>query len=229
MLLDPNRHGPRQRSGSAPNLSLHVGTVSSMTQPAEDLPARLPFYGVSLDIETSGLDPSVNEVLAVGLSAQTWSLALTGKEEPTLLRILESTIRTFEEGSVILTWNGEEFDLPFLRRRYELLGLDTALELTPKQGVGKYGGAVFEARWGKSNHIDIAPFYREIAERLGVPWSLKPVAIAELDVEPVEVDRRGDRIAQLSDEELRSYVSSDAAITYQLSVRALSEVRSGQS
>ncbi len=200
-----------------------------MTQSADGPPDALQFYGVSLDIETSGLDPSQGEVLAVALSSQKWSLAITGKEEPTLLRILESTIRSLDESAVILTWNGEEFDLPFLRHRFDLTGVESDLQLRPKEGVGKYGGAIFEGQWGTRTHIDIAPLYREVAERRGVPWSLKPVAIAELGATPVEVDRRGEQIAQLSDADLRSYVSSDAEITYQLSVRALKELTAAKS
>jgi len=179
---------------------------------------------VSLDIETTGLDPDRSEVRAVGLAADHWSAVLVGEDEPTLLRSLESLIANLGSGSVLVTWNGEEFDLPFLGRRFDICEVPTTLVVTPKHGIGKYGNPLFDATWGHRRHIDIAPHYKDTASSRGVPWSLKPVARAALGVTPIEVDREGSRIAEMSNKDLRAYVASDAEITRELAQRALPDL-----
>lgn len=45
---------------------------------------------------------------------------------------------------VLATWDGEEFDLPTLRARADLLGVPLTLELEPTSEVGKYGSPLFK-------------------------------------------------------------------------------------
>ncbi|HEX2057771.1 MAG TPA: ribonuclease H-like domain-containing protein [Actinomycetota bacterium] len=174
----------------------------------------------ALDIETTGLDPQASRVLAVALSSSGVDTVLTDEDEARLLGLTEQAVRDLPEGVTLVTWNGEAFDLPFLRARFDLLSIATSLELDPTGLVGKYGQPRFQARWGGRRHVDIAYRYRTEAERLGVEWSLKPVAKA-LGLDVVEVDRRGEAIARLSEEQLSAYAASDARITAALAARAV--------
>jgi DNA polymerase elongation subunit (family B) len=173
---------------------------------------------VALDIETTGLDPSRHRVVAVGLVGPRDRHAFLDGDEKRLLETLETYVRRIPAHAYLVTWNGEEFDLPFLAKRFSKLGVRTTLKLSRKRGRGKYGGRVYEAEWGGKDHVDIAPMYRHIAEAKRIPWNLKPVARALLGGNPVEEDRRGPAIAALNAQRLERYVLSDAEITRQLAI-----------
>lgn len=167
---------------------------------------------VALDIETTGLDPENSRALAVALSDCASDEVLAGDDEDELLARVEDRIATLPGETILATWNGEAFDLPFLRRRFEIRGMTTSLDLSPRGVMGKYGQPRFEATWGGRRHVDIAYPYRDRAAELGVEWSLKPLARA-LGFDPVEVDRNGDAIARMSKDALAEYAASDARIT----------------
>ena len=99
--------------------------------------------------------------------------------------------------TMLVTWNGEEFDLPFLFERYHTCGHRSSLEISPRGTTGKYGKPRFAARWANVPHVDISDFYKDFALENGIPWSLKPVAHALLNIEPMIVDNRGEAIAVL--------------------------------
>jgi DNA polymerase elongation subunit (family B) len=173
---------------------------------------------VALDIETTGLDPSKHRVVAVGLVGPQGRYAILDGDEKRLLAKLETFVRKIPAHAYLVTWNGEEFDLPFLAGRFSRLGVRTTLKLSRKRGRGKYGGRVYEVHWGGKGHVDIAPMFRQIAETKQIPWNLKPVARAMLGNNPIEEDRRGPAIAALSAQRLERYVLSDAEITRQLAL-----------
>jgi DNA polymerase elongation subunit (family B) len=187
---------------------------------------------LAIDIETSGLNPNESALLAVGLADDLASVrSLTGAPEEELLDKLEYEIRGLQPGTLLLSWNGEEFDFPFLMRRYELCGVATTLELVPQGRAGKYGKERYEVRWGHLRHVDLAPVFEDWARKTNTQWSLKPVAKAWLGLRPIEVDRRGEAIAGLTKGDLTAYVESDARITLQLaeSLNALYEQASHRS
>jgi len=167
---------------------------------------------LALDIETTGLEPLEHSVVAVGLEDRHGKHAFLGSEE-SILRRVEEHMAERPPGSLLVTWNGEEFDLPFLRTRFDLLGVRSELSLRPRDALGKYGKPLHHAVWGQVAHIDIAPRFQAHAEDLGIRWSLKPVARALLGAEPVEVDNRGASIAAMDKDTLTRYVESDAHIT----------------
>jgi DNA polymerase elongation subunit (family B) len=185
----------------------------------EALPCFGGFDLVALDIETNGLDPQSNEVLAVAFVGAAFERCFLGSDERHILIQTEDFVRHHLANSLIVTWNGEEFDLPFLKERFDRRDLQSSLILTERLEVGKYGGKLFRAAWGASSHVDIAPMFKQAAASLGIPWSLKPIAKRILGVEPVEVDRSGAAIAALPEDELRRYVSSDARVTLLLAER----------
>ena len=170
---------------------------------------------LALDIETTGLNPDEHEIVAVGIATTQSSRAYLG-DEGDILRKVEARICSAPAESGIVTWNGEEFDLPFLRTRYEVLGMTTSLRLRSRGIPGKYGKPRYEATWSHLSHVDIAPLFATRAKELGVKWSLKPVARAILGVEPVEVDNRGVAIEAMEADALSGYVLSDAKITLAL-------------
>jgi DNA polymerase elongation subunit (family B) len=174
---------------------------------------------VSLDIETTGLDPEVDRVRAVAIAAVGNTQVFVSDDETELLFSLQTYVSALALDDVIVTWNGEEFDMPFLAMRFELAGVSSTLRVVRIAGVGKYGNPLFHAEWGSRHHVDIAPFFKDRALSMGISWSLKPVARAILGVEPIEVDRSGSSIARLSRNDIGLYVASDAEITLRLAGR----------
>jgi len=170
----------------------------------------------ALDIETSGLNPSTDRILAVAIDTGPSVSSRVSDNERDLLRWINQVIESLPEDAKIVTWNGEEFDLPFLKKRFAVHGIPTSLQLEPRHETGKYGNPLFKAVWGRRRHWDIAPTFRHIAEERSVKWSLKPVARALLHTEPLEVDRRGSSISAMSTEALQAYVESDARTTQTL-------------
>jgi DNA polymerase elongation subunit (family B) len=176
---------------------------------------------LALDVETTGLDPDLAQIRAAALAATDGTRVLVSDDEPGLLRDLEAFVAHFPPEITIITWNGEEFDLPFLDRRFHATGIKSTLRVMLAAGTGKYGGRLYRGDWGGRRHLDIAPYFKEQAASLGVPWSLKPLARALLHVQPVEVDRSGAAIGRLEPDRLASYVASDAEITLGLAKRLI--------
>ncbi len=174
---------------------------------------------VGLDIETSGLDPEKNRIRGAALVTRDRSRVLVSDDEAHLLAELERLVSALPSDATIVTWNGGEFDMPFLATRFERRHVQSSLRVVPTSGVGKYGRPLFHAEWGSRRHVDVAPYFKDRAETLGVSWNLKPVAKAVLGVNPVQVDRSGSAIARLDPEELARYVASDAEITLRLAMR----------
>jgi DNA polymerase elongation subunit (family B) len=91
----------------------------------------------------------------------------------------------------IATWNGEEFDLPFLHARYARCGVAHGLELFPLGARrGKYGKPTYAGVWCGLPSVDVSPWYQAFAQSRGIRHSLKPVAKA-LGYRPIEVPDRG--------------------------------------
>lgn len=104
---------------------------------------------VYLDIETTGLDPFRARVIAVGLlyaglrggALEQW-FAESPAEEGQLLRSVAARVRRF---SGVVTFNGAQFDLPFLRIRAARHGL----------------------MWSSLPHVDLLPEVRRRLAGLG--------------------------------------------------------------
>ncbi len=192
-----------------------------------------PLIGLDIETDTSavsdverargftsrGLDPRITPIVALSVAkrnehgdlvCEVW----TGDEA----KILEQTQSWLEKQphSILVTWNGSVFDLPFIDARAGHTGVNLDLRLTHHPGIvpkyqstpGYYGG--YDASWAGHATRDIAYEVKGVAERRGVEWSLKPFA-RSVGLEPVEVDR--DAIHELDESDLRTYVASDAAMT----------------
>ena len=189
---------------------------------------------IGFDIETdtsqtepggarSGLDPRYSRVISAAAWADNGHEYFARSSEALLLGDIAQYMGDVgKEDGTLLTWNGANFDLPFLVSR--------AWENSVKLGLvwqvssnrpAKYrhcpgfdGGLV--ARWGELDHVDVSYAYREYAEAQGLEWRLKPVA-KSFGLEPVEVDSTA--TSDLSPAELEVYNLSDVRITHGLGSR----------
>ncbi len=85
------------------------------------------FSPVFYDIETTGLSRKSTLLYligAVGIEDKTWYfhqwMAESDKEEETLLRIFSQFLKQYD---LLISYNGERFDQPYLEARYEKYGL----------------------------------------------------------------------------------------------------------
>lgn len=171
-------------------------------------------YGLDIETDTTvnGLDPAVAAVVAIALTGDEIELVFDG-DEPTIIHQLDQVLADLPPG-VLVTWNGGGFDLPYLQDRATRLGLSVGLELQLDPGIGGrheplpgHDGA-YRARWHHHRHIDGYQLFRaDVGATLHLPCGLKPLArLVGLPV--VEVDRT--RIHELTEDQRRAYVASDA-------------------
>ena len=168
--------------------------------------AHFPTYGLDIETDTTvdGLDPEVSPIVAVAITGADFEEVIDGPEASILAR-LDAFMESLPAG-VVITWNGTRFDLPFIARRAELLGVAI--------GLREPGG---DAEWHGHIHLDGYLLYRaDVGDSVNLSCGLKPLAkLVGLPV--VEVDRS--RIHELSVEECRAYVASDAHLARKMVLR----------
>lgn len=176
--------------------------------------------GVTPDGERTGLDPRYTPILSAAL----W-LGSTGEffddesEKRLISNINECIMDQVRSFSTLITWNGANFDMPFIKSRSIMNGLNIGLRLRdsdlrpPKYRVcpGYTHGQI--AQWGTLDHVDIMYAYKDFALSRGIRQGLKPVARA-LGFDPIEVD--ASKMELLSRPELRLYNLSDVRVTSQV-------------
>ena len=175
---------------------------------------EIPVYGFDIETDTStnGLDPRVSRVTSFAIWSLTEKHCVADADERELLCELARLVDRLP-GGIMAGWNSAVFDLPFLATRAGLLGISLPFTLipdpaiTPKYDFTPPHTCGYRAYVGEHVHADIAYAYKLDAHRLGVSWSLKPVARA-FGVQMVEVDR--ERMQELSADELAAYNLSDA-------------------
>ena len=135
-------------------------------------------------------------------------------DETRLLRRLDDLVSALPPG-VLVTWNGGGFDLPFLARRADLLGVRQGLRLrhdpriVAREPLAGCPGT-YRASWYHHRHLDGYRLYRaDVGASLGLSCGLKALARA-VGLEPIEVDRA--RIHELTAAQLHAYVASDAVL-----------------
>lgn len=191
------------------------------------LPLLPTLYGLDIETDTAvdGLDPTHSRVVAVAVAGgpDGETTVFTDDDERTLLRTLDTWLRRARPG-VVTTWNGAGFDLPFVADRARLLDVRLGLELAPDDDIARRhppltGHALpYRARWHRHLHLDACTLYRVLLADDGVERSFALKSLArEFGLDPVEVDRA--RIHELSPDDLRRYVTSDAALARELAAR----------
>lgn len=176
-------------------------------------------YG--FDIETLGLDPTVDDarVVSVAACSADESVVFDNRNERVLLDDVASWLTNpSRTRGVLVTWNGSAFDWPYLQTRAALVGssladclhmVESDLRAPSYQPIGGHRGGYLVAVSGW-DHADIMRAWRPWAKANGLRSALKVVAKAH-DIEVIEVDRT--RIDELSRTELVAYNLSDVEAT----------------
>jgi hypothetical protein len=185
----------------------------------------------AFDFETDnsqghGLNPLMAGITDIALATGTGETALNPSlGEQKLLDLFRDAVQALPAG-IIGTWGGTHFDVPYLRTRMGITGcpehgftFTPTPEFAPKYQVlpGSDSGFTFTARslvdGGLILHFDVAYACKPHAERLGVPWRLKPFAEA-IGLDVIELDRT--RLHEYTEEERRAYNVSDARATREI-------------
>ena len=84
------------------------------------MPEMKPLF---MDIETTGLDPKTCRITMVGFMSQTGFTTFYAKEdeEGDLLDNIDNLLSNLPTDQLLITYNGISFDLPFIRKRHELI------------------------------------------------------------------------------------------------------------
>lgn len=170
-----------------------------------------------------GLDPRITRITSIALYSDGGITSVFADSEEAILASTRYVLAELNP-SILVTWNGAVFDLPFISDRAARHGIWLPLNLTPNPLIvpkyeptpGHAGG--YSATWGNAKHIDIAYVVRDSAKLRGVKWSLKPYA-QSIGLDPVEVDR--EKMHLLTKAEETRYVASDAKVTHQIAERTL--------
>jgi DNA polymerase elongation subunit (family B) len=165
-----------------------------------------------------GLDPRYTHII----SAAVWTdnsheFFVNASERKLLSAVNEFFMDIADKESVVVTWNGANFDLPFVVTRAAANDLKTGISyVTSPLRPPKYrtcpgfdGGLL--ASWGGLDHVDIMYPYKAYAEEHDIKYSLKPVT-TYLGLDPIEVDAT--KMQDLSDQELEAYNLSDVRVTH---------------
>jgi hypothetical protein len=185
----------------------------------------LPIYGLDIETDTAvdGLDPATSRIVAVALSTSDGDQVFDG-DEATLIAQVDAALAGLPAG-IVATWNGSNFDLPFLARRADQasirLGLtmrvDPAIILRREPLAGETGA--YRASWYQHRHLDGYRLYRsDVGRLLGLSCGLKPMAMLA-GLTPVRVETSC--LHLLDANEVRDYVASDARVTRQLVLRRM--------
>lgn len=140
----------------------------------------------ALDIETTGLNPWEDRIVTIAVVSGEGDIIEAFDSEDDESGILYDLDFYLEDSGIrsIVTWNGSEFDMPFMAVRRLLLGHSPrrGMLIVPKGGVGKYGKPLYDGVWAFDSgkvaveFSDVAYEYQGYCEERGVKWGLKPLA-----------------------------------------------------
>lgn len=190
----------------------------------------------AIDIETDtrdgdGLDPMNPSTRITSVAVCTGNYESSELEgvivfddpcEERLLRTLNGWLNDpRSEPGVLVTWNGANFDLPFLMIRAQMCAV--GINLTGKASIArpsKYPphpstGPGRVVMWGPHDHADIMYAYQDPALNAG-SWRLKSTARAH-GLDPIEVD--ASRMEDLTVAQRVAYNLSDVEITFLLACK----------
>ena len=190
--------------------------------PPAHAPPPAQWYGPDIETDTTinGLDATVAAIVAVAVSTAEEDFVLLGKELQ-ILRDLEELIASLTPG-VLITWNGNYFDLPFISERAARCGVPLGLRFgagEPSRWSREHHNRPYTSSWGDHRHLDGYQLYRaDLGRQFKISCGLKPLS-RMLGLAPVEVDRT--QIHLLTDQEMREYVASDARLARELVARRM--------
>jgi hypothetical protein len=186
-----------------------------------------------LDIETGGLNPEVDRLLAAGLllkdpDGQERTLVFRGSER----EILEGVTQTLlsERPRILVTYNGLDFDLPFLAARARALGVEFPITLDPHDRVRVSGTAgvlgkepiTFPRILERPEGLPVVDVFGLVARfqnqsrTLGPRLDLKSVSAVLGVAEPGRPHLPHERIPEVPDDVLEAYLCADLRETLRL-------------
>jgi uncharacterized protein YprB with RNaseH-like and TPR domain len=175
------------------------------------------WYGLDIETDTTldGLDATVAAIVAVAVSTADEDFVLQG-EELQILTDLEELVSSLAPG-VLITWNGNYFDLPFIAERAARGEVALGLRFGPGES-SRWPAAKhtrpYSCSWGEHRHLDGYQLYRaDLGRQFRISCGLKALS-RMLGLAPVEVDRT--QIHLLSEQEMHEYVASDARLAREL-------------
>jgi uncharacterized protein YprB with RNaseH-like and TPR domain len=175
------------------------------------------WYGLDIETDTTvdGLDATVAAIVAVAVSTADEDFVLQG-EELQILTDLEELVSSLAPG-VLITWNGNYFDLPFIAERAARGEVALGLRFGPGES-SRWPAAKhprpYSCSWGEHRHLDGYQLYRaDLGRQFKISCGLKALS-RMLGLAPVEVDRT--QIHLLSEQEMHEYVASDARLAREL-------------
>jgi hypothetical protein len=200
--------------------------------PLPEVTAKIPPTLV-MDLETTGLDPSRDRILAVGLALfrneqEVVCEVLQGLDERDILTCAFQRIRELApKGGILTGYNILSYDLPFLYLRAQELGLECPFEpLRGPRGEAVTRRVAATAGVISREPIEFMPFRNDlglqivdafhlvarhefVTRSLGVHKDLKSVAAHFGVSEPNRVVIPPERIAHATPEELEEYMKGD--------------------
>jgi DNA polymerase elongation subunit (family B) len=130
---------------------------------------QLVGFDIETDTSVGGLDPETAPIVAVALSTDAGDHVLTGPEAA-ILSDIDRLVAELPAGFLV-TWNGSGFDLPFVARRAEILGVPLGLDHVddPSRASRRDPGRrVVRGRWHRLVQLDGYLVYRADVGRAGI-------------------------------------------------------------
>jgi len=169
--------------------------------PKHQIPPYEKIYKVAVDIETLGLDPAKDRIIAIGLLDSNGKTELIAdKNEEKLLQRAISLLHCFRSGW-LFGYNNLSFDLPFIAQRAKRYGLKVPYRrgaprtMATAQMFGK-SSSFTELLWNSMDIIDL--FHQVLA------WdnAARTLSAYDLKTAAVEMKLRSERRLELTHQEI---------------------------
>jgi len=136
------------------------------------------------------------------------------EDEKSMIQGFYQLIRKLQP-QIMVTFNGDNFDFPYVAKRSEILGLDMGREIQIYRVAAGADGDYYSGRW--MLHIDCYAWVQRDSYLPQGSQGLKAVTKYKLKYDPVELDPENIApFARTNPQELASYSVSDALATYYL-------------
>jgi DNA polymerase I len=188
---------------------------------------NIPFAAIDFEmlVSAGSIRPDVEKadqaIIAFSLVSNTEKKILLLSEFHDERILLEKIWKTIEPYTIIITFFGDEFDLPYYAKRCQNLGLPFGKEIYVERGKGYQ---IKQSHIRNKVHLDMFKFFNNSSIRQYAYKDMYGVfpGLPELAKVFLNDEKAGDRrlIAEMSPEELSKYCLHDSEMTYDLAKRA---------